>query len=330
MIYHDGQSGNTMMKRFPVSSITRGKDYSITKSDKGSKVLYFTANPNGEAETVTVHLKRLAKLKILRIDIDFAELSIKGKSAGGNIVTKHKVNKVELKSVGVSTLSAREIWFDDTVQRLNVDKRGDFLGAFKPTDRILTIMQSGEIELKSFDLTNHFDDDMINIEKNNFKKPISVIYFDGNKKAYYIKRFLVKNTMSRFRFISDHKDSRVEIVSTDWRPQAELIFVKEKGKERRTEIINIESFISVKGEKALGNKLTSRKVKEINLLKPLPYDESLIEEHLQKINKDKKDKNLKIQSDIKLEITNELKEDNNIINEESNDENSQGQITLEL
>ena len=330
MIYHDGQSGNTMMKRFPVSSITRGKDYSITKSDKGSKVLYFTANPNGEAETVTVHLKRLAKLKILRIDIDFAELSIKGKSAGGNIVTKHKVNKVELKSVGVSTLSAREIWFDDTVQRLNVDKRGDFLGAFKPTDRILTIMQSGEIELKSFDLTNHFDDDMINIEKNNFKKPISVIYFDGNKKAYYIKRFLVKNTMSRFRFISDHKDSRVEIVSTDWRPQAELIFVKEKGKERRTEIINIESFISVKGEKALGNKLTSRKVKEINLLKPLPYDESLIEEHLQEINKDKKDKNLKIQSDIKLEITNELKEDNNIINEESNDENSQGQITLEL
>ncbi|MAU37187.1 MAG: DNA topoisomerase IV [Flavobacteriales bacterium] len=330
MIYHDGQSGNTMMKRFPVSSITRGKDYSITKSDKGSKVLYFTANPNGEAETVTVYLKRLAKLKILRIDIDFAELSIKGKSAGGNIVTKHKVNKVELKSVGVSTLSAREIWFDDTVQRLNVDKRGDFLGAFKPTDRILTIMQSGEIELKSFDLTNHFDDDMINIEKNNFNKPISVIYFDGNKKAYYIKRFLVKNTMSRFKFISDHKDSRVEIVSTDWRPQAELIFVKEKGKERRTEIINIESFISVKGEKALGNKLTSRKVKEINLLKPLPYDKSMIEEHLQEINKEKKDKNLKIQSDIKLEITNELKEDNNIINEESNDENSQGQITLEL
>ena len=136
--------------------------------------------------------------------------------------------------------------------------------------------------------------------------------------------------MSRFRFISDHKDSRVEIVSTDWRPQAELIFVKEKGKERRTEIINIESFISVKGEKALGNKLTSRKVKEINLLKPLPYDKSMIEEHLQEINKEKKDKNLKIQSDIKLEITNELKEDNNIINEESNDENSQGQITLEL
>ena len=330
MIYHDGQSGNTMMKRFPVSSITRGKDYSITKSDKGSKVLYFTANPNGEAETVTVHLRRLAKLKILRIDIDFAELSIKGKSAGGNIVTKHKVNKVELKSVGVSTLSAREIWFDDTVQRLNVDKRGDFLGAFKPTDRILTIMQSGEIELKSFDLTNHFDDDMINIEKNNNNKPISVIYFDGNKKAYYIKRFLVKNTMSRFRFISDHKDSRVEIVSTDWRPQAELIFVKEKGKERRTEIINIEGFISVKGEKALGNKLTSRKVKEINLLKPLPYDESFIEEDFHEINKEKKDKNLQIQSDIKLEITNELKEENNIINEESNDENSAGQITLEL
>ncbi len=332
MIYYDGKSGNTMMKRFPVSSITRGKDYGLTKSDKESKVLYFTANLNGEAETVTIHLKRLAKLKTLKIDIDFSELSIKGKAAGGNIVTKHRVHKVELRSVGVSTLSAREIWYDDTVQRLNVDKRGDFLGAFKSTDRILTVLPSGEIELKSFDLSNHFDEDLINIEKNNPEKPISVIYFDGHKKCYYVKRFLVKNTMSRFTFISNHKDSRVEIVSTDWRPQAELIFIKEKGKERRKDIINIEDFIAVKGEKALGNKLTSKKVKEINLIDPLPYEEVILDKQDNElIQESNKEDSVNIQKDIELEITNEIKEDKKkISNEDPDDESSDGQITLEL
>jgi len=277
MIYKDGKSGNTMMKRFPVTSITRNKDYSLTKSNKGSKVLYFTANPNGEAESVTVNLKKLAKLKTLKIDVDFAKLAIKGKGAGGNIVTKNPVRKIELKSAGVSTLSARKIWFDDNVQRLNVDQRGELLGAFKAEDKILTIHQSGEIELKSFDISNHFDEDMIVIEQNNPKKPVSAIYYDGNKKAYYVKRFLVENTMNRFSFITDNDDSQLEVVSTDWKPQVELVFVKEKGKDRKTEIINIEEFISVKGEKALGNKLTSKKVKEINLLEPLPYTEEVIE-----------------------------------------------------
>ena len=233
MIYKDGKSGNTMMKRFPVTSITRSKEYSLTKSDKGSKVLYFTANPNGEAETVTVHLKKLAKLKTLKIDIDFSELSIKGKGAGGNILTKNPVRKVELKSAGVSTLSARKIWFDDNVQRLNVEARGELLGAFKAEDKILTIKQSGELELKSFDISNHFDEDMILIEQNNPKKPITAIYFDGNKKAYYVKRFLVENSMTKFSFITDNEDSILEVVSSDWRPQVELVFVKEKGKDRQ-------------------------------------------------------------------------------------------------
>ncbi|MDC0249545.1 DNA gyrase/topoisomerase IV subunit A, partial [Flavobacteriales bacterium] len=139
MIYKDGKSGNTLMKRFPVKSITRSKDYQLTKSDKGSKVLYFTANPNGEAEIVTVHLKKLAKLKTLRIDIEFSELTIKGKGAGGNIVTKNAVRKIELKSQGISTLSARKIWFDDNVQRLNVEGRGELLGSFKAENKILAI-----------------------------------------------------------------------------------------------------------------------------------------------------------------------------------------------
>jgi topoisomerase-4 subunit A len=329
MIYKDGKSGNTMMKRFPVTSITRGKDYQLTKSDKGSKVSYFTANPNGEAETVTVHLKKLAKLKTLKIDIDFSELAIKGKGAGGNIVTKNPVRKIELKSAGISTLSARKIWFDDNVQRLNVEQRGELLGAFKAEDKILTIKQSGELELKSFDISNHFDEDMILIEQNNPKKPITAIYFDGNKKAYYVKRFLVENSMSKFSFITDHEESILEAVSTDWRPQVELVFVKEKGKDRQSEIINLEDFISVKGEKALGNKLTSKKIKEINLLEPLLYvdDVEVFEnEVFAEIEQEViiEDEAVEISTEIELNITNENTDEN------KEDDTSAGQITLEL
>ena len=332
MIYKDGKSGTSMMKRFPVKSITRGKDYGLTKSEKGSKVLYFTANPNGEAETVTVHLKKLAKLKTLKIDVDFAELAIKGKGSGGNIVTKKAVRKVELKSAGISTLSARKIWFDDTVQRLNVDERGELLGAFKAEDKILTIQQSGEIELKSFDISNHFDEDMVLIEQNNPKKPVSAVYFDGNKQAYYVKRFLIENTMSRFSFISNNENSQLEVVSTDWRPQVEIVFVKEKGKDRQTEIINIEEFIAVKGEKALGNKLTSKKVKEINLIDSLPYKE-VIEQEVEIIEEiiEVAEKPIEVKTEIELEITNEpeVKESSKEVKPED-DEYGGGQITLEL
>ena len=332
MIYKDGKSGTSMMKRFPVKSITRGKDYGLTKSEKGSKVLYLTANPNGEAETVTVHLKKLAKLKTLKIDVDFAELAIKGKGSGGNIVTKKAVRKVELKSAGISTLSARKIWFDDTVQRLNVDERGELLGAFKAEDKILTIQQSGEIELKSFDISNHFDEDMVLIEQNNPKKPVSAVYFDGNKQAYYVKRFLIENTMSRFSFITDNENSQLEVVSTDWRPQVEIVFVKEKGKDRQTEIINIEEFIAVKGEKALGNKLTSKKVKEINLIDSLPYKE-VIEQEVEIIEEiiELAEKPIEVKTEIELEITNEpeVKESSKEVKPED-DEYGGGQITLEL
>ena len=332
MIYKDGKSGTSMMKRFPVKSITRGKDYGLTKSEKGSKVLYFTANPNGEAETVTVHLKKLAKLKTLKIDVDFAELAIKGKGSGGNIVTKKTVRKVELKSAGISTLSARKIWFDDTVQRLNVDERGELLGAFKAEDKILTIQQSGEIELKSFDISNHFDEDMVLIEQNNPKKPVSAVYFDGNKQAYYVKRFLIENTMSRFSFITDNENSQLEVVSTDWRPQVEIVFVKEKGKDRQTEIINIAEFIAVKGEKALGNKLTSKKVKEINLIDSLPYKE-VIEQEVDIIEEiiEVAEKPSEVKTEIELEITNEpeVKESSKEVKPED-DEYGGGQITLEL
>ena len=301
MIYSDGKSGYSMMKRFNVSSITRNKDYFLTKSEKGSKVIYFTANPNGEAETVTVHLRKLQKLKILKFDYDFAQLAIKGKGSVGNILTKNKVKKIELKSEGVSTLSARKIWFDPNVRRLNTEERGNLLGDFAANDKILTINDDGSLELKSFDISTHFDDNMIIIEKHNPKKPISAVYFDGNKENFFVKRFLIENLSQKFTFISDHKKSYLEKVSTDWRPQLEVLYKKEKGKERKKDIIDVENFIAIKGPKSIGNRLSSNKINSVNLLDPLEYTEhveSKIDEEYNNIN-----------LDIPLTITND--NDNN-------------------
>ena len=301
MIYTDGKSGYSMMKRFNVSSITRNKDYFLTKSEKGSKVIYFTANPNGEAETVTVHLRKLQKLKILKFDYDFAQLAIKGKGSVGNILTKNKVKKIELKSEGVSTLSARKIWFDPNVRRLNTEERGNLLGDFAANDKILTINDDGSLELKSFDISTHFDDNMIIIEKHNPKKPISAVYFDGNKENFFVKRFLIENLSQKFTFISDHKKSFLEKVSTDWRPQIEVLYKKEKGKERKKDIINLENFIAIKGPKSIGNRLSSNKINSVNLLEPLEYTE-----HVEsKIDEESNNINL----DIPLTITND--NDNN-------------------
>ena len=293
MIYTDGKSGYSMMKRFNVSSITRNKDYFLTKSEKSSKVIYFTANPNGEAETITIHLRKLQKLKILKFDYDFADLAIKGKGSVGNILTKNKVKKIELRSEGVSTLSARKIWFDKNVRRLNVDERGELLGDFAANDKILSINDDGIIELKSFDISTHFDDNMIIIEKHNPKKPISAVYFDGKKNNFFVKRFLIENLNQKFKFISDNKSSFLEIVSTDWKPRIEIIFKKEKGKDRKKEIINLEEFISIKGPKSFGNRLSSNKINSIKLIEPLEYIE--IE------NESTKEINL----DISLTITND-------------------------
>ncbi len=273
MIYFDGKSGYSMMKRFNVSSITRNRDYVLTRSDTNSKIIYLTSNPNGEAEKITIHLRKVQRLKILKFDYDFADLSIKGKGSVGNILTKNRVRKIELRSEGVSTLSARKIWFDPNVKRLNVEARGDLLGDFAANDRILIINQDGTIGLKSFDISTHFDENMILIEKHNPSKPISAIYFDGKKQNYYVKRFLIESLSQIFLFISDHKDSFLELVSTDWRPQIEVIYKKEKGKERKKEVVSIKDFISIKGAKSFGNRLSPNKINNINLLEPLEYTE---------------------------------------------------------
>ena len=235
-------------------------------------VLYFSANPNGEAETVTILLRQVGSVKKLKWDVDFAEIMIKGRASRGNTVSKYPIKKIELKEKGISTLRPRKVWFDETVQRLNVDGRGELLGEFKPNDRLLIINQSGKLKTIIPELTTHFEEDMIVLEKWNSNKPISCIYFDGEKERYFVKRFLVENENKEELFISEHEKSHLEIVSTDWRPVAEVIYAKVKGIQKENQRVDLEQFISVKGIKALGNQLTSDKLKQINLLESLPYD----------------------------------------------------------
>jgi topoisomerase-4 subunit A len=273
MVYRDGKGGPSYIKRFSVTSVTRDREYDLTNGSKGSAVLYFSANPNGEAEVITVLLRQVGSIKKLKWDLDFADILIKGRSSKGNLVTKYSVKRIELKEKGVSTLKPRKIWFDDTVQRLNVDGRGELMGEFRGEDRLLIIRQSGLVKTIMPELTTRFDSDMIVLEKWIPKKPISAIYFDGAKERYFVKRFLVENEGKEELFISDHADSQLEIVSTDWRPLAEVEFTKERGKDRKPNMqVDLEEFIAIKGINALGNQLTKEKINQINLLDPLPFE----------------------------------------------------------
>lgn len=272
LIYKNGKGGNTYIKRFAVTSVTRDREYSVGKDKPGTKVLYFSANPNGEAEVVTVYLRQIGKIKKLKFEMDFSEMAIKGRGTKGNLVTKHPVKRIELKEEGVSTLKPRRIWFDDTVQRLNTEERGELLGEFRGEDRLLVITQNGVVKTIKPELTTRFDEDMIVLEKWVPKKPISAIYWEGEKERYYVKRFLIENEEKEELFISDHPNSQLEIVSTDYLPVAEIVYNKLKGKaQKENEEIKLEEFISVKGIKALGNQLTTEKVKQLNLLDPEPY-----------------------------------------------------------
>lgn len=272
MIYKDGKGGASYIKRFAVSGVTRDKEYDLTNGKPNSNVLYFSANPNGEGEVVTVLLRQVGSIKKLKWDIDFADIIIKGRVSKGNIVTKHAIKRIELKEKGVSTLKPRKIWFDDTIQRLNVDGRGELIGEFRGEDRILVVTQSGIAKTIIPEITAHFEEDMIVLEKWVPSKPISAIYLDGQKGKHYVKRFLIENENREDMFISEHPSSLLEIVSTDWRPVAKIAFAKERGKERREDqIIDFEQFISVKGISALGNQLTRFKVNQIDLMESLPY-----------------------------------------------------------
>ncbi|KJD31367.1 DNA topoisomerase IV subunit A [Tamlana nanhaiensis] len=273
MIYRDGKSGPSYIKRFAVTSITRDREYDLTNGNKASTMLYFSANPNGEAEVVTILLRQAGSIKKLKWDIDFADILIKGRASKGNVVTKYSIKRVELKEKGVSTLKPRKIWFDETVRRINVDGRGDLIGEFRGEDKLLIINQSGVVKTVTPEVTMHFDDDMIVLEKWEPKKPISAIYYHGEKELYYVKRFVIEQEDKEENFISDHPKSQLEIVSTDWKPMAEVVFAKERGKDRKDNMeVNLEAFIAIKGISALGNQLTKDKVNQVNLLDPLPFE----------------------------------------------------------
>lgn len=276
MVYKDGDKGINFIKRFAVSGITRDKVYKLSNSKKDSHVKYFSANPNGEAEKITINLRNNSKLKKLKWDVDFSLVIIKGRASRGNIITKNTIKNIELKEKGVSTLKPRKIWFDDTVQRLNVDGRGDLLGEFRGEDKILVVSQTGILKIISPELTTRFSEDMIILEKWIPKKPLSVIYFDSKKEKYFAKRFIVENENREEVFISNTKGSFLELISTDWRPVIEVVFNKLRNKEQKpNKRVVFDEFISVKGIKAKGNQLTAHKVKQVNLLESLEYITSM-------------------------------------------------------
>jgi topoisomerase-4 subunit A len=276
LMYQDGVGGTTMMKRFNVNSITRDTEYNLTKGTKGSKMLYFTVHPNGEREVVTIILRARPHLKRLKFDIDMGEQLIKGRDASGNRVTKEIVSKIVQKEVGGSTLAARKIYYDTVVGRLNDEQRGKFLGDFKGNDKILTLYSSGEYRLSTFDLSTHFDDDMIHIEKWHPERAITAIYYDAEKDLHFCKRFVCEVTMDKkVSFISESEGSTLDVVSTAYQPKAKIVYNKllKATKNLPDTEVDLANFIEVKGMKSQGNQLTKLKVKEIVLAHSIEGEE---------------------------------------------------------
>jgi topoisomerase-4 subunit A len=276
VVYRDGKAGPTYMKRFFVISVTRDKEYNLTKGTPGSRVLYFSANPNGEAEVLKVTLKPRPRLKKLFFEIDMGELAIKGRASMGNLVTKNEVHKISLKEKGASTLGGRKIWFDPDVKRLNADKRGKFLGEFLGEDKILTVTKSGEFELYNFDLSNHFPDDLLIIEKFNPQKTLSVVYWDNEAEFYYVKRFEIDEDIPLNKpqnFIGDNPENKLISITWVHYPRFEIEFGG-KNSDRENEIIEVAEFIGVKSFKAKGKRLTNYQVDNIKEIEPVVKDET--------------------------------------------------------
>ena len=303
LVYKDGSGGTSYIKRFAVTGVTRDKPYNLTQGKPNSEILYFTANPNGEAETVSILLRNTGSVKKLKWELDFADLQIKGRSVKGNIVSKHNILRVELKERGVSTLKPRKIWFDPTVLKLNVDDRGNLLGAFRGDDKLLVINHKGDAKTVAPDLSLHFESTPLVMERWVEKRPITAVYFDGDKERYFIKRFLIENVNKEDNFLKEN--SKLIFVSSEWRPIIELIFTKPRGAEELpNRLVVVEDFIGVKGFKALGNQLVTEKIKEVVLSESLPYEEEEEEtlEEMEVVDPNQIKDNDPDASQIKLEL----------------------------
>lgn len=269
-VYKEGASGTTYVKRFAVTSVTRDKEYDVTKGSKGSKLLYFTANPNGEAEIVHIQLKPHTKLRKLSFDLDFAEIAIKGKGSLGNIVSKYPVKKISFKSAGISTLAGRKIWYDDVLKRLNADERGRYLGEFDGDDKILTVMEDGSYELTGFDLSNHFDDKMIRIEKHRPEHVYAAVHQDGKTGTNYVKRFVFDDIPvgRRVSFINDEPGSKLILLTNHPEPIVQIEQLKGKSQTLETLEQALNELIDVKKVRAQGNRLSFHNVQQVKLLSP--------------------------------------------------------------
>ena len=273
LVYLDGKTGVSYIKRCQITAVTRDREYDLTQGSPKSKITYFTANDNGEAEIITVSLTAQSKAKVKQFDFNFAELLIKNRSAMGNILTKYPVRKIVLKQAGRSTLGGVDMWFDPIIGRLNRDERGEYLGNFGPSDSILVIYKDGSYELTNFDLTNHYvPNEVLLVKKFDPTLAITAIYFDGGQKQHFIKRFNIETSSldKKFLFISDAKNSKLLLASTDKRPVLEIVYPKTPQKEQTAVEYLIEEMVDVRGWRAMGNKLPNDKFKDIRWLAPLP------------------------------------------------------------
>ncbi|MBD0258808.1 MAG: DNA gyrase/topoisomerase IV subunit A, partial [Cytophagales bacterium] len=267
MAYLDGKSGICYVKRFQITAVTRDREYELAGKNPGSKVLYFSANPNAEAETVTVGLTPGSKAKAKVYDFDFADIDVKGREAIGNILTKYPVKKVTFKSAGTSTMGGLDIWYDENLGRLNTDKRGRYLGNFEGEDRILVVYHTGEYELTNYEFTNRYEPkDIAVIEKFNPERVISVVHYDGAAGQFYAKRFKIERTTvdKKFSFIGETKGSRMVVVTTSQQPQIEI--TTKKGREEETTTYDLDLIAEVRGWKAMGHKLPGDKINRVKLL----------------------------------------------------------------
>ena len=267
------KGGNNYMKRFAVTGVTRDKEYNMTLGTEGSRILYFSANPNGEAEVLRITFKPRPKLKKLIDEIDMAELAIKGRASMGNLVSKNEIHKITLKEKGMSTLGGRKIWFDEDVLRLNADGRGLYLGEFSGDDKILVVDKEGNFHLYSYDLENHFEKNIHSISKFKPDRTASVIYFDAEQNFYYLKRFQIEaNAGKQCRFIGEFPDNKFTCISWEKYPQFEIEFGGSH-EDREKEIIDVAEFIAVKSYKAKGKRVTTFEIKQIVEIEPLIREE---------------------------------------------------------
>ncbi|HLG04057.1 MAG TPA: DNA gyrase/topoisomerase IV subunit A, partial [Bacteroidia bacterium] len=308
MAYRDGLRGNTLIKRFNVTGVTRDKEYNLTRAAKDSKVHYFSVSPHGESETIAVSLTPSSGARKQEFNMDISTVAVKGRDSQGNILTRYPVRKIVLKKKGVVEIQKQKVWFDATMHRLNYENRGVYLGEFSPDERILTVTSSGHYRMTGIETSLHFDEDTIIMEKNDPEAVTTAVYFDGESKQYFVKRFVFDLTDKKSLFITEHPESRVVAVSNHPGQKIGLKFSKSKGVEPKPQVIEADSFIEVRNMRAKGNKLSPNKLKEVIMTDPfasIPDEEIEMEssglspmEKLRKSKQGKKGKGGKPQMEL--------------------------------